>query len=256
VTNPKIPRRLSPTSLDRYRACPRRFLWQDIERRPFEELTTPETVLGTAVHKALENFFRLDVQKRDLETLHRQLRDAWKKHRGTTFASKEEEKHWGRQALALLSQFIERFDLTIQPIRVEQPLEIPLKSGGALVTRIDRIDPGHAGGVRLRDYKTGQLQLDSRDIPYETAPMVHLVAVEKAGKEVERVSLLYLRSGEEVYWEPERDDIQYVADRLNALLRQLGQEKEFAPIPGAGCRLCPYVLQCDAAVLTVDDRSE
>jgi hypothetical protein len=47
VTTFAIPRRLSPSSLDRYRCCPRRFLWQDIERRPFEQRPTPESLLGT-----------------------------------------------------------------------------------------------------------------------------------------------------------------------------------------------------------------
>lgn len=246
MTSFAIPRRLSPSSLDRYRSCPRRFLWQDIERRPFEQRATPESILGTTVHKALERFFRLDVEKRDLETLHGYLRWAWRKHRGDTFASKDEERAWGEQALALLAQFVERFDTTITPLRVEQWLEIPLKNGRLLATRVDRIDPGRAGDVRLGDYKTGRLQLDSRDIPRETAPMVHLLAAEKAGKQVERVSLFYLRSGEEVYWEPEREDLELVAERLNALLRELAAEREFAPHPGEGCNFCPFVAHCDA----------
>lgn len=246
MTSLVIPRRLSPSSLDRYRTCPRRFLWQDIERRPYEEQATPEALLGTAVHKALERFFRLDVERRDLKTLHEYLRWAWRKHRRNTFVSTDEERAFGEQALALLAQFVERFDTTVKPLRVEQWLEIPLKSGRVLATRVDRIDPGQAGGVRLCDYKTGRLQLDGADIPRETAPMIHLLAAEKAGKRVERVSLFYLRSGEEVYWEPEREDIQFVADRLNGLLRQLAAEREFDPNPGEACRFCPFVAQCDA----------
>jgi CRISPR/Cas system-associated exonuclease Cas4 (RecB family) len=97
------------------------------------------------------------------------------------------------------------------------------------------------------DYKTGRRQLDSRDIARDTASVVHLLSAEHAGFRVERVSLRYLRSAEEVYWEPEHDDIEFAAEQLRHLLRDLRDDRSFDAAPGEACASCPFRDRCDAA---------
>jgi hypothetical protein len=105
-------RRLSPSALERYRACPRQFLHVDVERVPRGE-PGPTLAIANAVHGTLELFFGVDVERRTPELLERALRSVWPKHRTRdTFASREEEAAAGRQALDLLARFARSFDLS------------------------------------------------------------------------------------------------------------------------------------------------
>ena len=49
--------RLSPSALDRFRACPKQFYLSDIERAPREAETSTVLMQGNAIHAALEKFY-------------------------------------------------------------------------------------------------------------------------------------------------------------------------------------------------------
>lgn len=73
----RLPDRFSASALDRYRTCPRLFLLADVER--VESPTQPSPVLcrANALHGALERFYGLPLEERDLATLHDTLRRVW-----------------------------------------------------------------------------------------------------------------------------------------------------------------------------------
>lgn len=249
VTTSILPRDLSPTSLDRYRSCPRRFLWQDVEQLPVDAPPTLQQLLGTAVHRALETFFRHEPEMRTYEVLEASLVRAWRRITASRpLESDLERANHLERGRALLQTFVTSFDLAARPLRLEQALELRLRNSTRIRTRLDRIDPW-GEGVRVVDYKTGKLQLDSRDIARDTASIIHLLAAEHAGYRVERLSFLYLSTGEEVYWEPERDDVDFAAERLRDLLRTVRDDLEFPAVPGAMCGFCPFRDRCDAAKL-------
>lgn len=249
-----LPARLSPSALDRYRSCPRRFLWQDVERRPFERVPSPELALGNAVHRTLELLFRLRPEERGRAAAHRLLRSVWPEFRTReTFSSVEHEAACGREALAMLARYVERFDVRVQPVKVEQWLELRMQSADGrrvvISTRIDRIDPGAGGTLRLVDYKTGKRRIDDgRELAGDTAALVHLVAATQAsgGRQIARLSHVYLHSGEEIFWEPEEEDVGAARDRLASLIRTIQEDDRFEPAPGPLCSWCPFALQCDA----------
>lgn len=249
MTTSVLPCDLSPSSLDRYRTCPRRFLWQDIERLPFEENPTAQQLIGIAVHKALEGLFRREPWQRSPEVLERLLGSAWSRVSAVHPLDSVAERDAAlSKARALLGRFAKTFDLSVKPLRIEQTLEVKLRNGTRIRTRVDRIDPLGGGGVRAVDYKTGAFQLDSRDMPRDTACIIHLLAAEQAGYRVERLSLLYLSTGEEIYWEPERDDVEFAGERLRDILRELRDDRDFAPVPGGACVVCPFRDRCDVAL--------
>src|SRR4051794_6715700 len=96
--------RFSPTSLNAYLECPRKWDWQYRQRIEYEEALSPQMVLGKAVHVALAAFYRVPVGVRDEQMAHRLLRSAWSNaERGGVFLSDEDEAQWGERALRMLS---------------------------------------------------------------------------------------------------------------------------------------------------------
>ncbi|MBI5201944.1 MAG: PD-(D/E)XK nuclease family protein [Elusimicrobia bacterium] len=49
-------RRFSPSSLETYRSCPLKFKYSYLDKRP-RKPSTVEAVLGTSVHRALEEVY-------------------------------------------------------------------------------------------------------------------------------------------------------------------------------------------------------
>lgn len=240
-----LPARLSPTAVDRYRTCPRQFLFADIERLPRADAASPAIVVGSAVHAALDALHGLRPEQRTGENAARALRARWVACRKPgSFASREEEVAHGRSALAMLHRYCEGFDLSISPLARERWVSVRL-GGLELFGKVDRIDAGRDGGIDLVDYKTGRFVLDERDLPGEPAVQIYTLGAEATLKRpVERIRFIYLAHGTEVCWEPERDDVEALAERLQQTLAALIADQAFEPRPGDACRLCPYL--CDA----------
>ncbi len=181
-----------------------------------------------------------------MENLERALRSVWAEHRQAgAFASREDERRYGLEAIELLRRFYETFDVSVIPLSREQWVKTRLDSGIVVFGKVDRIDFAAGGGLELVDYKTGRRQLAAEDVPDDSAALVYLLAAEETyGLEVERVRFLYLRSGDEVRWSPEREEVEAAAARLNALASEIASDDTFMAVPGSQCRFCPFALRC------------
>lgn len=240
-----IPRRLSPSALERYRACPRSFLLTDVERVAPKQDASPILASANAIHAALQRFYGLAVEDRSLDVLHRALRHVWPLCRTDAFTSREEEAEAGRSALALLTTYAEHFDLNVVPLAREEWVSCVLTSGFRVFGKVDRVDPGCRGGVEVVDYKTGRRALEPEDLPGEPAIQVYAIATYASFQlPVERVRVLYLRDGSEVSWEPEEEDVLAAGARLLELTERIAADRQFAAYPGDACRFCPVARRC------------
>ncbi len=204
---------------------------------------------ANAIHHALERFFGLRVEEREpaAEMLNRALRSVWRQHATPgTFLTTEEEADYGHAALAMLTAFSERFDTRIVPIAREQWVSARLPNGTEVFGKVDRIDRRDSGLLEVVDYKTGRLRLDEDDLPHEPALQVYLLGTEAAasGFEVARLRLIYLASGEERRWDPEREDVERARQRLLDVTDQIAADRSFGPTPGEQCRRCQFRLVC------------
>lgn len=240
-----LPSRLSPTALGRYRACPKSFLLTDVERVPRGGEASPILVQGNAVHHALERFFGLPVVDRQPENLERALRSVWHTHRKPgAFASKDEEASFGRGALDMLRGYAKASDLEVEPLAREQWITLRL-NGIQLSGKVDRIDRAAGGGLDLLDYKSGQRMIEASDLAQEPAVQIYLLGAEELYKlPVERVRFIYLALQQEVVWEPEREDVAALRQKLLATLVELRADQLFEARPGDQCRFCPAALRC------------
>jgi len=254
-SRPCLPRRISPSAISRYRQCPRAVYFQYVARVPRRERPSPQLMLGNAVHAALDKFFGLRPEHREPagEMLHRCLRAVWKQHRqADTFTTVEEERHYGEQGLRQLSQFAESFDTAAIPLARERWVSTRLSNGVELFGKIDRVDATAAmdgtPGIDVIDYKTGRFVIDSADLHDEPAVQAYLLAAEdEYGCEVQRIRLIHLAEGIESRWEPEREDVDAVRERLLSVTSTMYTDSEFEPRPGAHCARCPFAHVCPDA---------
>jgi RecB family exonuclease len=249
MTSSHVPMQLSPTSIDRWRVCPRRFLYQDVQRLPVDDAKTFEQILGEVVHKVLETLFRLKPAKRDHDAIARLVDLAVLRFSTRGALAEGDRERLREEALHLVERFIESsgVDARVRPLKIEQAFQLRLKNKTTILTRVDRIDRAQSGLLEIIDYKTGRNQLDVRDLGYETAPIVQLHAVGKASDiPVEKVTWVYLRTGEHVVWWPEIEDVDTATDRLITVLQKIHQDEEFEPNVGAHCAYCPFSPICPA----------
>lgn len=251
VTEP----RFSPSAIEIYNGCRRRFFYEYVLRADKRERPSPILCQASAIHEALDLYFGLRAEDRSEEVLHRALRSCWPRHRTPeTFSGVEEEREWGRAALAMLSRFLDDFDGTVQPLRREGWVSTRLGNGVEVFGKVDRVDRLD-GAIGVVDYKTGKLSVDEDDLPKLPATQVYIVAGEaEYGVEVARVRYLYLKEGVELRLDVEREDVVAAGEALTEITNEILAERDFAPNPGHACRWCPFVYGCaDAFRVELDD---
>jgi len=237
---------LSPTSIDRYRVCPKRFYFQDVAGRKFDDVKSYEQLLGEAVHKALEQLLRLPAAARK-ESVSRVVDQAALRFAAANRLSTDAHERLRDTALQLGEPYVSQLGTKTNTLRTEQAFQLRLSNGTVIKTRVDRIDANDRGLLEVVDYKTGRHQIDERDLAYETAPIVQLHAVGKASEiPVEEVTWVYLQSGESISWCPEAEDVEAATDRLIRVLRNMHAERSYEPNPGRHCSSCPFKTICPA----------
>lgn len=241
------PSRLSPAALSRFRLCEKQFFSADVERAPRRDQSNPLLAQGNAIHAALERFFGLRPEDRNpaVNVLQQALRNQWRAYcKPDTFATVDQEIEFGHAALALMSSFAASFDTTAEPLAREQWVSTRLPNGIELFGKIDRVDP-FEDGIAVIDYKTGRHQIEQEDLSGEPAAQVYLLAAEQEfGLPVRCVRYLYLATGDDVRWYPEREDVPSIAEQLVALTTSIKEAQEFPASPGDQCRWCPFALRC------------
>lgn len=254
--------RLSASAIGRYRLCEKQFHFADVLRtRADESEPSPVLAQANAVHHALERFFGLPVEDRNLEHLHRALRAVWPEHRTGAFGSRFEEAYYGRDALEMLAGYAERAELTALPLAREHRFRFALTPQVTLVGKIDRVDRAHdpadpegdeldtdgpVGAIEVIDYKTGKQTLESSSLPLEPAVQIYVAAAERLFKRpVSKVRYVYLR-GDDVEWVPaDRSEVERVKCRLLEKSEEIASAAEFPAFAGVHCNWCRYALLCE-----------
>lgn len=245
-----LPRRLSPSALEKFRACPKAFRLQYLDKAEGRDMPSAVLAVGNAVHHALERFFGLPAQHRNLDLLHQALRAVWPEHRKDgCFRDELEEIEYGQQALAMLSGFADAHDLLAAPLAREQWLEARLANGIEVFGKVDRVDEVE-GGLKVIDYKTGRRAIAQKALPELPAARIYaLAAQDHYARPVVEVSLLYLALGRELTWRPDTGELDRARDALIAEIDGLRATNDFRATPGAQCRFCPFADSCEERTL-------
>jgi RecB family exonuclease len=254
----RFPWKLSPSSIDLWRQCPRRAYFQEVEQRPCDQVRrTFEQTLGEVVHDALEWLFRVEPALRSQDVLVERVGKSVPRLARRAELHEVDQKRLHDEALRQLLAFAESSDLTARPRKLEHQFQLRLTNGTIIKTRVDRVDRADSGVLEVIDYKSGRNQLEERELAYETAPIVELLAISTASNiPVERVTWHYLRSGDRIDWWPEDDDVEAATDRLLRLVDRIQRDTDYEPNPGPQCIYCPFSAVCPAWSETGDEDTE
>lgn len=256
----KVPKekRFSPSQLNTFIQCPRKYSFQYIERVPVERVPSPHLVFGNAIHAAMDAIYRLPPGDRSGELLAEAFRDAWRDdtERTAAFTNIEVERSWGLKGLALLERVAATDEFaTAIPRALEDWAQVTVGGDRQLFGRIDRVDDHPDGdGVIVIDYKTGRCRIAHDGLGDEVQAQVYALAV-RATLEVavREVRFMFLEADEDRVWEP--TDLELVEDGLLKLVERIESTSSFEAVPTRLCGWCDYLGQCEAGQAEVASRA-
>ena len=252
----RVPRdkRFSPSQLNTFVQCPRKYSFQYVERVPIERKPSPHLVFGSAIHAALDAVYALPPDQRTLAVAEDAMREAWKadKERKGAFESLEDERAWGLKGLALLARIAETDDFKqATPRALEDWASVMVEGDRELFGKVDRVDDhAEGGGVVVIDYKTGKCRIAEDGLGDELQAQVYALAVQASMKTaVREVRFVFLEAETERIWEPtELDEIEA---ELLRLIDKIAATTEFAPATSRLCGWCDYLDLCPAGLAEV-----
>lgn len=247
---------LSPSRLDTWESCPRRFWYAVIERVP--SVGWAHLSLGNAVHRALRDWWDAPPAARTTSRVDALVGQHW---RSAGFRDEAQEAQWRTVAASMVWRYVQALDATWQPFGCERSLGAMI-AGAPVNGQIDRLDPDPADPQALVvvDYKTGS-SVPSGDIARSSRALVlYAHFVERAlGRRCTRVELHHVPSGQVAAWVHTPDTMarhlsrasDLIGEVTNAVLRWRGGQCDasaldqlFPPQPGPLCGYCDAWARC------------
>jgi len=261
----RLPTALSPTSIETYMGCPRRFEWEKVDRHP-PTPAGPEAVLGSYVHAVLELLLQLEPEKRTRAAARVIMRELF-----PLYSAEQEFIDLGLDEGAertfrwsawksLLTYFTMEDPMHVVVISTEQNI---LAEIDGVPTRgiVDRIETGLMGALVVTDYKNGKVP-DERYMGPKVRQLNLYAALVEAGTEMARPDygrLLFTAHGKEIE----------VPFTVRSVEKAVGEARhvwdsmqvdfdggEFKPKRQALCGWCPAILGCPEGQAEVISRGK
>ena len=251
-----LPSALSPSRLDDFQRCPRRYQYTSIERR--RQPATYATVKGRVVHQVLESLFNVEADARTTEV-------AWSALPGALDAILSEEVRTdlgldddldddlARRLRDEVARIVANYFAMEDPASVHvEGVELRLRAtvdGTPILGILDRLDRDEHGELVIVDYKTGSLPSRSFDTAtFANTELYAALCESTLGERPSRIRLLYVTHGEAI----ERAVSAIVLDaRVRAAssawsrITRYYEAGEFPATPSRNaCRFCPYTDVC------------
>ena len=257
-----LPSALSPSRLQDFRACPRRFQYSAVERIP--QPATYATTKGRIVHWILEQLYTLEPAARTAAA-------------AASFAEPAESAivtESVRQDLdaddALLTRLRDEVrDIIDVYFTMEQPqhvnhvgveLRVNVELDGVpMLGILDRLDRHDDGALVIVDYKTGSLPNRNYDTQtFANAELYAALCQASMGELPRTIRLLYVAKGQAI----ERHVTEVVvraraqaASDAWSRIERFHDEGAFPATPSANtCRFCAYADRCRASGVAVPVR--
>lgn len=261
--NTTYKRRLSPSSINTYRRCPRQYYYSYILKIP----TRPSIHLlkGSIIHRVLENLF-LKYKTSDLKGEAFELLDKFWNVKCLKLDEKEEEKEKD-DSRRIISRAVYEMKKTMSDIifagKAENDrhafylLRPKFKEKRYFCERlniagiIDRIDKDFEGNIILGDYKTGGKYGITLDEDYKRQLGIYaLMYKECEGITADWICVRFIRYGETYYIEVTPSLLKFAENEIKEI-HSLTKSDEIEEYPQKESKLCSY---CDFQDVCVGER--
>lgn len=248
-------RKFSPSKLDTYKNCPRRYQYRYVDAVKRRERSV-EAYLGTMVHSVLEELYG-GLQKGRRLSLEEGLKifdRNWKKDWGDDIVIRDKDceqadyKRLGRECLAAYYEANSPFDRD-RTVEVEKRIGFPLEAGGVsylIEGFIDRLSLAKDGAFEIHDYKTSRSLPTQEHVDSDWQLAIYDLAVRHAWPDTERVRLIwhYLRHGKALRSERGPEQRENLRSEVAALIIRIKADHEFIPRKSPLCDWCEYRDLC------------
>lgn len=246
---------LSPSRLNDYLSCPRKFFYVKVLGIDVEEADWDGANFGTLIHSLLERAVK--VAK---ESAYPTLEEILEKFRlgmdGLKFSSEAKKEKYFKQGQKLLTNYYPYFSQI--PISRITDIEFSFYGvdvdGDFITGKIDRIEKNSDGTYELYDYKTGNYTSEKKIAPNEEKQnyfnqlCFYKYAYEKlTGNKVSKVGIIYVENHEKsVDKYLTDDDMKYIETLIKDTYQNIKALK-FNPIKEdkqGACKNCVYKQLC------------
>lgn len=249
---------LSPSSASTFRQCPRR--WQ---HRYLDRLPDPKGVpalVGTFVHRVLEELMVLDPSARTLDAARTMAREIWPEVADdedfqALLLDPAAQRGVRWQAWRLIETYFAMEDpASVAVAEREQRLEVVLE-GVPFVGVVDRTE--HTSeGLRVTDYKTGRVP-SARYLGDKLSQVwLYAAALQAIDQPVDEVRLMYL-TGQNIDRPMDHDAVAESVAQHAGTWKDIGaalDADEFPTRTGPLCGWCPYATTCADGQMEIERR--
>lgn len=250
---------LSPSSIDLWRQCPRKFHAEKFEGRAGG--TSEAAVLGTFVHLVLERLMGLEPDARTVRSARRLTLEAWPEfEQGSEWAELStiavvDVTEFRRRAWASvcgLFQIEEPSDVEV--LATERFLEATLE-GVPVRGIVDRVDRDVFGDTVVTDYKTGKVPAPwFRESKYRQLNLYAALLEAVDGERPAEGRLLFTSFGESIGTTVTAESIAEAVEVASDAWREVAAAQAsgvWPANPGPLCGWCPFVGDCDEGLAEV-----
>ena len=247
---------LSPSRLNDYLVCPRKFFYLKVLEIDVEEGDWDYANYGSTIHKLLENAVKIAKQTGKYPEIEEIKKDFQLGLDNSRFTSPEMKEKFEKQGNALIENYYPHF-ISIPISRIDD-VEYTFNGVGVdkytITGKIDRIEKNSDGTYELYDYKTGtpvserKVAIGEDKENYYNQLCFYKYAFEKAtGKPVSKVGLIYVENhSKNVYKSLIKEDMDYIENLIKSVYEKINT-LQFDPIKedkNGACKNCAYKHLC------------
>lgn len=249
----------SHSSLGSFRRCPKQFEFRYIDKLKVPRVITPDTYLGTTIHRILRKLYKLGAD--DV---------IWPLDEAVT----EYHAEWGKLNLAQLQVHSDHYTvddyirigekMLRQHYEKYQPFNVGTLLGTELYLSfelpntpfkvrgyIDKLWRREDGTVEICDYKTGMTIARPQDEGYRWQMGIYELAVRATWPQYETIDVAqhFLRQDEIVKYRMTPDELDLLTEDIRNVIMEIHQAnrtKNFPAQENALCRYCDFQVYCPA----------
>lgn len=247
--------KFSPSKLDVYKNCPRRYQYRYVDGIA-RGRKTPETILGTAVHSAFEELYALASGGKTpssaevTEHFDRAFDQGWDGavHVKDKRFTKDDWRAVGRDC-------VERYCRAHAPFTEDRTVAVERRVGFPLQVEdheyriegfIDRLSLARDGGFEIHDYKTSKSLPSQEDVDADWQLALYELAVRREWPDAKEVRLKwhYVRHGKTLTSVRDAAAREKLRADAAALVARIKRDHAFEPKQGPLCDWCEYKDLC------------
>jgi len=252
------PKYLSPSSASTFRQCRRRWQFRYIERRP--DPPGIPALVGTFVHRVLEDLLHLPPVDRTVDTARKLSRAIWPEVEDhDAFIAMKLDENDARGVRWRSWRLVEAYFAMEDPVDVhvvqrEQRIECDLDGVPfvGVVDRIERLDDQ----LVVTDYKTGRAPNQRYEADRLRQVLLYAAALDEVGQRPNSARLMYIGS-RSVGCDVSDEAMNEVRVELAQTWTDVGDSiagESFEPTVGPLCNWCPYSADCPEGQVEIERR--